>query len=79
MNDLNTVAGAEAELKETEAVYDADRTARLTERQAHRKTLKTLVQSLKDRDARLSAVDKRMAANTDSDTAGAKPEGLTGD
>ncbi len=52
MNDLNTVAGAEAELKETEAVYDADRTARLAERQAHRKTLKTLVQSLKDRDAR---------------------------
>lgn len=62
MNDLNTVAGAQAELTETEAAYETDRKARLTERQQHRKTLKTLLQSLKDRDARLGAAEKRFAA-----------------
>ncbi len=66
MNDLNTVAGAEAELKETEAVYEADRKARLAERQAHRKTLKTLVQSLRDRDARKTGSALLPHGKTDS-------------
>ena len=57
MNDLQTVAGVEAELQQAEAVYEAARKATLESWQLKRKHLRALLAVLKDQQAETHAND----------------------